>query len=122
MPNKKLRCLGLLVVIGNATPRVKRQGVGAIVLDLLHAHRVSLSTLRVCSLNLFAIRTNFVSSVRKSARTRIRLRLIGFLSHSDICIKQKTGINPVFNFINSEKAGFEPAVEFPPHKRSRFAP
>ena len=39
------------------------------VLDLLHAHRVSPEGLRLSRLNLFAIPTNFVSSVRKSART-----------------------------------------------------
>ena len=39
------------------------------VLDLLHAHRVLYSVLCTCQQNLFAIRTNFVSSVRKSART-----------------------------------------------------
>ena len=37
------------------------------VLDLLHAHRVSHKLLRNNMLNLFAIRTHFVPSVRKSA-------------------------------------------------------
>ena len=37
------------------------------VLDLLHAHRVSHKLLRNNMLNLFAIRTRFAPSVRKSA-------------------------------------------------------
>ena len=39
------------------------------VLNLLCAHRVLFSVLRTCQQNLFAFRTNFVSSVRKSAQT-----------------------------------------------------
>ena len=40
------------------------------VLDLLHARKVSLSTLRVYPLNFLAIRTRFTPSVRKSANVQ----------------------------------------------------
>ena len=50
--------------IYNLTPLLS---FGHPVLDLLHAHRVSLFALTCIPLNLLAIRTRFAPSVRKSA-------------------------------------------------------
>ena len=52
-----------------------------LVLDLLHAHRVSLFALTCIPLNLFAIRTRFALSVRKSAPLKREGTLIAPKSH-----------------------------------------
>ena len=80
-----------------------------IVLDLLHAHRVAFSVLCTCQRHLFAIRTNFVSSVRKSARTRPSsawLVLIHTLSLFEI--KERIPLRYSLFYKMVGRGGFEP--------------
>ena len=62
-----------------------------IVLDLLHAHRVSFSVLCTCQLHLFAIRTNSLHSCRSYANPlepRQTCRSVGFLKPHNCIIKE----------------------------------
>lgn len=87
-------------------------GEGGIVLYLLHAHRVLFTVLCTCQQNLFAIRN---SSVRKYARTRIRLRLIGFLipysnkngfgKSQPVFIRRRRDSNPRWSFPHTNVPG-----------------
>ena len=66
--NSSLRSgFGNIFILPSFLHNLKSTPLPSPVLDLLHAHRVSPKLLRNKRLNLFAIRTRFTPSVRKSA-------------------------------------------------------
>lgn len=82
-----------------------------VVLDLLRAHRVSPKLLRNKRLNLFAIRTHFVLSVRKSAEPQNRVL---HQTHQTI-IKDIISMS----FIMVETRGVEPLSKMDQNKSLR---
>ena len=86
--NKKLDCH-----VAGAPRNDKTPTHPNLVLDLLHAHRVSLFALTCISLNLFAIRTRFALSVRKFAPLKregnVRHAELVSASHNDTLFLQK---------------------------------